>query len=80
MTRTLSIEERGTEQRIARRTPQIRLKGQWLRAAGFHPGAKVTVTQVQAGVLEIRVCSPVSLSAESLEIMGRITEAMRKAA
>jgi hypothetical protein len=53
----------------------IRLKGQWLRAAGFHPGAKVTVTQVQAGVLEIRVCSPVSLSAESLEIMGIITEA-----
>lgn len=73
--RILTVEERGTAYRIAARTPMIRLKGRWLQRAGFNSGAKVSVTQTQAGVLEIRVCSAVQVTADSLEIMGRITEA-----
>jgi hypothetical protein len=33
----------------------IRLKGQWLTSAGFHPGERVAVTMVSPGVLEIRL-------------------------
>ncbi|HEY6167333.1 MAG TPA: SymE family type I addiction module toxin [Verrucomicrobiae bacterium] len=79
MTRTLAIEERGD---LFRREsiPQIRLKGQWLKVAGFHPGSRVQVTQLQSGVLELRVCSPVQVSAECLAVMGRIDDAMKPAA
>ncbi len=78
MNRILAIEERGTAYRIEKRTAQIRLKGRWLQRAGFNPGAKVAVTQTQAGVLEIRVCSPVQLTADSLAVMGRIEQACVK--
>jgi hypothetical protein len=43
----------------------VRLKGAWLKRAGFHPGASVTVSCVSPGVIELRVCSPVALSGES---------------
>ena len=34
----------------------IRLKGQWLRKLGFPAGAKVELTAISPGVLEIRLC------------------------
>jgi hypothetical protein len=33
----------------------IRLKGQWLTSAGFHPGHRVAVTVVSRGVMELRL-------------------------
>ena len=33
----------------------IRLKGQWLTKAGFHPGLRVAVTVVSPGVMELRL-------------------------
>jgi hypothetical protein len=36
-----------------RRVPMLRLRGSWLRAAGFPNGARVSVT-VEAGCLVIR--------------------------
>ena len=53
MQRILKIEEMGDAFR--RRTfPAIRLKGHWLKRAGFPHGAHVQATQVQPGVLELR--------------------------
>lgn len=38
--------------------PQIRLQGQWLKRAGFIPGAYVLVTLKENGVLEIQIEPP----------------------
>lgn len=42
----------------------IRLRGLWLRSAGFTPGAHVKVTLTQPGVLEVRLDSPAPLMGE----------------
>ena len=55
MKRKLTVEEHGGGYgRTAAST--IRLKGQWLRSLGFPPGAKVELTAISPGVLEIRLC------------------------
>lgn len=51
MTRSLAIEESGTNYR-RERASLIRLRGRWLRAAGFTPGQRVSV-QVEQGRLVI---------------------------
>ena len=78
MTRKLQIESCG-DYFHKRVFPAIRLKGQWLQQAGFHPGARVQVTQVQSGMLELRVCGPVPLTADSFGVMQRLDAALSRA-
>ena len=54
--RKLKIEASGDF--FARRIfPAIRLKGNWLKTAGFNPGAYISATPISPGVLELRVVS-----------------------
>ena len=64
-TRTLTIEDFNPTGRFHRNSVAslIRLKGCWLKAAGFHPGAYVQVHNPSSGVIELRVCSPVQIDA-----------------
>jgi hypothetical protein len=55
MKRQLKIEPEGDFRHDAKLASKIRLKGRWLRVAGFPPGGSVTVEIVSAGVLQIRV-------------------------
>lgn len=65
MKRRLKIEEQGTRYTPAKRPAMIRLKGQWLRAAGFAPGASVELTVISPGVIEIRLCGEPSTTGET---------------
>lgn len=59
----------------------IRLKGQWLKAAGFHAGAKVAVEVVSAGEVRLTVCAPVSVKASDPEfgrVMGVLDAALTR--
>lgn len=51
-TRSLKIEETGDFAR-AQIIPGIRLRGQWLAAAGFPPGARVRVTVLASGLIQL---------------------------
>lgn len=55
MTRKLKIEERAVDHHIERRVPMVRLKGKWLKAAGFPAGQHLTLTVIAPGVMELRV-------------------------
>jgi hypothetical protein len=37
---------------------EVRLRGQWLTHAGFHPGMTFTASMVSPGVMELRVSGP----------------------
>jgi hypothetical protein len=54
MKRFLAIEELGTSFQVEQRVPLVRLKGHWLKAAGFTAGKRVTVTCLSPGVMELR--------------------------
>ena len=54
MKRSLAIEELGTSCQVEKRVPLVRLKGHWLKAAGFAVGNRVTVTCLSPGVIELR--------------------------
>lgn len=54
MKRFLAIEELGTSFQTEKRVPLVRLKGHWLKAAGFAAGNRVTVTCLSPGVIELR--------------------------
>lgn len=51
--RILKIEADG-DSWLGNIKPKIRLKGIWLKRAGFEPGGHVTVTCLMTGVLELR--------------------------
>ncbi|MSU58996.1 MAG: type I addiction module toxin, SymE family [Pedosphaera sp.] len=63
--RILSIEDFNPNGRHNRTSTAslVRLKGGWLKQAGFHSGAQVTVNNPSPGVIELRVCSPVQIDA-----------------
>lgn len=52
-TRTLKIEERG-DYHYRRTFPAIRIKGKWLRIAGFIPGQRISLNITAPGVMEVR--------------------------
>jgi len=57
---------------------QIRIKGQWLTAAGFPPGASVEPTVCSPGVIELRLCAPPQLRAKDFTAMlDRLTAATK---
>ena len=43
---------------------ELRFRGQWLKSAGFHPGAMVRLDVKEPGVIELRVESPAQLTAK----------------
>jgi hypothetical protein len=54
--RNLKIEEFNPGAKFrAKPAATVRLKGQWLHAAGFPPGGSVRVTVVSPGVIELRL-------------------------
>jgi len=64
-TRTLTIETFNPNGRLMRTSNAslIRLKGCWLKPAGFHSGAQVIVNNPSSGVIELRVCSSMPIDA-----------------
>lgn len=62
-TRTLTIEDFNPtgQMRQTSAASLIRLKGCWLKDAGFHSGAQVIISNPSPGVIELRVCSPVQI-------------------
>ncbi len=64
-TRTLTIENFNPAGRMqsSSQASLIRLKGRWLKQAGFHSGAQVSVLSPSPGVIELHVCSPVQIDA-----------------
>lgn len=69
MKRKLTVENFAADYR-SKPASIIRLKGNWLAQAGFHPGATVELCAISPGVIEIRVCGPASLTRESFSVMG----------
>ncbi len=52
MSRSLAVEPFGDPCR-GQHGAQVRLKGQWLRALGFEPGARVAITSPTPGTLQL---------------------------
>ena len=77
--RTLTIEDFNPNGRFNQDSAAslIRLKGCWLRHAGFHPGAQVTVFNPSPGVIELRVCSPVQMDASYFTALNQLTAVLK---
>jgi len=73
-TRTLAIEDFNPDGRFIRtsKASLIRLKGRWLKQAGFHAGAQVTVNNLGPGVIELHVCSSVQIDASFFTAMEQL--------
>lgn len=68
MSRSIKIEESGDF--FGRKIkPQIRLQGKWLEAAGFRPGARVTV--------EFRASGQLVLTSEDIQSTGEIPDLLK---
>jgi len=79
LTRTLIIEDFNPNGKVrpVSAASLIRLKGRWLKEAGFHSGAQVTVNNPSAGVIELRVCSPVRIDASFFTAMGKLEAVLK---
>jgi hypothetical protein len=78
-TRTLTIEDFNPTGRVRPTSTAslIRLKGGWLKHAGFHSGAQVTVSIPSPGVIELRVCSPVRIDSSFFTAMQQLDAVLR---
>ena len=78
-TRTLTIEDFNPAGRVHQTSSAslIRLKGCWLKQAGFHPGAQVAVSNPSPGVLELRVCSPVQIDASYFTALQQLDAVLK---
>ena len=56
----------------------LRLKGCWLKQAGFHSGAQVTVSNPSPGVIELRVCSPVQIDASYFTALNQLNAVLHE--
>jgi hypothetical protein len=72
--RVLTVEDFNPNGCYARasRASLFRLKGCWLKEAGFHAGDQVHVTNPSPGVIELRVCVPVLIDVTYAEAMKRL--------
>jgi hypothetical protein len=57
----------------------LRIKGAWLSAAGFPPGASVVLTVCSPGVIEIRLNAPPPDSADFARVLQSLAAATVKA-
>ena len=73
-TRNLAIEDFNPDCRCQRdsRASLIRLKGRWLKRAGFHAGAQLILSNPSPGVIELRVCSPVQIDASYFSALQQL--------
>ena len=78
-TRTLTIEDFNPNGRFNRSSAAsiLRLKGGWLKQAGFHSGAQVTVNNPSPGVIELRVSSPVRIDASGFTALNQLTAVLK---
>ena len=78
-TRTLTIEDFNPNGRVRPDSTAslIRLKGCWLKQAGFHAGAQITVVNSSPGVLELRVCSPVRIHASFFTAINQLNAVLK---
>lgn len=78
-TRTLAIEDFNPNGRLSRNSVAslIRLKGGWLKQAGFHPGARVTVNNPSPGIIELRVCSHVQIDASYFTVLQQLDAVLK---
>jgi len=77
-TRTLTIEDFNPNGRFKNSTASlIRLKGCWLKQAGFHSGAQVIVNNPSPGIIELRVCSPVQLDASYFTALHQLDAVLK---
>jgi hypothetical protein len=78
-TRTLTIEDFNPNGQVrpVSAASLIRLKGRWLKQAGFHSGAQVTVSNPSSGVIELRVCSPVRIDASYFTAMNQLDAVLK---
>jgi hypothetical protein len=77
--RTLTIEDFNPAGRLASvsTASQIRLKGRWLKQAGFHSGAQVKVNNPSPGVIELRVCAPVQIDASYFTVIQQLDAVLK---
>jgi type I toxin-antitoxin system toxin SymE len=80
--RKLAVEEFMPSVPYPRRQPrpaaQVRLKGQWLIAAGFPVGTSVLVTVISPGVIELRLDGIRARDGEYLIAADRLDVAIAK--
>jgi len=78
-TRTLTIEDFNPTGRFHRNSVAslIRLKGCWLKEAGFHAGVRVMVNCSSPGVIELRVSSPVPIDALFFKAMKQLDAVLK---
>ncbi|HMP84031.1 MAG TPA: SymE family type I addiction module toxin [Verrucomicrobiota bacterium] len=76
-TRTLTIEVFNPKLRKTSQASLIRLKGHWLKQAGFHSGARVNVNNPSPGIIELRVCSPVEIDASYFTAMKQLDAVLK---
>ena len=55
----------------------IRLKGCWLKQAGFLAGAQIKVNNPSPGVLELRVVSPVPINPAFIIAMNQLNAVLK---
>lgn len=77
--RTLTIEDFNPNGKVRPLSGAslIRLKGCWLKQAGFHSGAQVTVNNLSPGVIELRVCTPVQIHASYFTAMKQLDAVLK---
>ena len=77
--RTLTIEDFNPTGQMSKTSAAslIRLKGCWLKEAGFHASAQVTVHIPSPGVIELRVSSPVQIDASYLTAIQQLDAALK---
>jgi hypothetical protein len=56
----------------------IRLKGRWLKEAGFHYGMQVLVEKIEEGIIELRVFSPLKEDTSYLAALKHLDAALKK--
>ena len=76
-TRTLTIESFNPKLTRQTQASLIRLKGCWLKQAGFHAGAQVAVHNPSPGIIELRVCSPVQIDASFFTAINRLDAVLK---
>lgn len=56
----------------------LRLKGFWLKDAGFQAGDRVAVKNISPGVIELRVCSPVPIDVTYAAAMKQLNDVLNE--
>jgi hypothetical protein len=77
--RTLTIENFNPHGRFRRSSTAslIRLKGCWLKQAGFHAGAQIKVINPSSGVIELRVSSVVQIDPAFFIAMNQLNAVLQ---